>query len=268
VDRSQAPPSDALSDDGIWLESFQAAGGSDAKEEKIALTVRETAKGSVLRPASTVNEDFEYGMLYMEGSGGLGTDPLEARWRLTRAGAAGDKQAQFMVDRGLAEELDLPDKKKLAKIELCWVLAGQRIKANEDHQTLMGIYKMSELQYLAKKAPGMVSNCYWRLQSADIAVRRRSPEELEVLFGSSDEQPNVPALTPRLAKWLELVTKDQVKSAGVQEAAAKEPPVPVNPWFVLPALGLLVAVVGGMLWRMQQLHGGSGKDKKKKKKHT
>jgi hypothetical protein len=265
VDWSQAPK-DALFDSRIWLKAFQSASGTPFTGDK-TLTVRDVGRQvTVLRPASTLDEDFEYGMLYMEGSGGLGADPAEARWRLARPAAAGDAQAIFMIDRGLSEELSLPDKKKLTKIERCWALAGQRIAGNEDHQTLRAAYKMSEMEYLAKKAPGMVASCYWRINPEALAPRRMSPEELEAIFGSSAGQPATPALTPRLAKWLELVAKDNLEAASVMEAAAKQPPVHLQGWFVLPALGLVAAVVGALLWKMLNLDDGSRGSKKSKRK--
>merc|ERR1712070_885498 len=123
-------------------------------------------------------------------------DGAEARWRFTRAAKAGDSQAKFMVEHGLAQEMKTPDKAKLEKLERCWSLAGQRIASMEDHQTLRAIYKMSEMEYLARKAPALVSSCYWRVQATQMS-RRLSAEEMESLFGG-DKESRPPGLTPRL----------------------------------------------------------------------
>jgi lipopolysaccharide biosynthesis glycosyltransferase len=264
---------DALFDDRIWQQAFHASGspagvGSDGN---ITLSVREVLQGAqkirVLRPSTTANEDFEYGMLYMEGSGGLQRDPAEARWRFARAAQVGDAQSQFMIDQGLDEELQLPDKAKLTKLERCWALSVQRIRNNEDHQTLRALYKLSEQEYHARKAPAMVSSCYWRLQRNDLGPRPRSTEELEQLFSATDGR-NTPVLTPKLSKWLELVAKDQTDSFTATGGVTKHPPVELGRWTLLPALGWVLAALAGLGWRLQKLHGGSAdrRDKKKKRK--
>merc|ERR1719502_2067643 len=102
-----------------------------------------------------------------------------------------------MIERGLEEEAALTDKQRLAKIERCWSLAGQRVLSHPDHLTLMKMYNISDMEYLSRKAPGLVSSCYWRIKPEELKQRRpTTPEELEALFGSGDGQPNTPALTP------------------------------------------------------------------------
>jgi len=264
-------PKGSLFDDGIWIEAFQSAGGVEPEGQKFALSVREVPGSQLtfLRPASTAGEDFEYGMMYLDGSGGLGADSSEARWRLTKAAAGGDAQAKFMISRGLDEELQLPDKAKLEKLERCWIFAGQRIASNEDHQTLRELYKMSELEYLAKKAPVMVPSCYWRLDTSKEPLYKLTPQQLEMLFGSSDEASSPPGLTPRLSQWLQLLTKDKLEAVGKEgasEVLKKDltPPVVVRGWYLVPALGIVAAVVGGLLWKL--LGTQDQKDRKKKKK--
>merc|ERR1712032_545751 len=107
-----------------------------------------------------------------------------------------------MIEQGLHEESQLPDKTKLTKLERCWALSIQRIRDSEDHQTLRALYKLSEQEYHARKAPAMISACYWRLPRNDLGPRQRSAIELESLFSATDGR-NSPVLTPKLSKWLE-----------------------------------------------------------------
>jgi len=284
----EAVPQDALFDGRIWIEAFEAAGGIKA-DCKGSASLRQVGNWQLLRPDATRDEHMDMGLLYLEGSGGMGRDLAEARWRFERAAEAGSSEGSFMLEGGLEAEAPggalLSDKERLAKLERCWELAKQRVRTHEDHQTLMGVYKMTEQEYMARKAPAMVSACYWRLGKGGLGEAKGAPkegvaleleklEELENIFGPPKDGKRTPPLSPRLAKWMGLVAKDDAAAARNSEPSKplpKGPPVSAS-WAraaLLPALLLIFGVPGYLGYRMLQAnapdtfrkgkkHGGKG----------
>jgi len=146
---------------------------------------------------------------------------------------------------------------------------------------------MTDQEYQARKVPLIAPSCYWRISEAEArrGTRLRTAAELDAIFNPSDGW-STPALPPRLAKWLELAGRDYAnktasKSAGGKNSTGDESaaqgkkytaPVPLGQstgkWLLLPALGIIGLVVGGLVWRITRLKSPDRKAKKKGKKRA
>jgi len=272
---------DLLFDDRIWYESYSQGGANDASlSQNWEVRAVQLADGRfvhMLRPDGSGEDYFEYGMLYLEGSGGMGKDVEEARWYFHKGAEANDTHALYMHETGLEKENAQDDSGRVLKLETCFKLSLQRVLTNEDHQTLMVLYKMTLRDYHSKRALPMIAACYWRIGLEDRAVGFAG--DMNEIFSPTDGL-KTPPLSPRQSKWVELIAKDseseyaaqETKSAGATQANSTDKPVEKPPLmppgsenaFLLAALGL----IGGFLYFVYGRMAGStrGKEQKKKKK--